>query len=127
MQRINVKIASSTIHQWFRSQGFTQVEFENGKTYIAHYWEAGYTSVKLLEKPGFDTYYKESFGGAVIIYDVSVLDGVLVYEGYCPIWLFGFWLIKLRFRKNPIGIFKYLKEGYAIEERFSSFLKSVSS
>ncbi|MEZ5008494.1 MAG: hypothetical protein R2728_13705 [Chitinophagales bacterium] len=127
MERLNINISSQQIHKWFRANGFKLVKFENGKTYIASYYNGGFTSVKLKEKPGFDTFYKEAYGSAIIVYDVCVDDGILIYEGYCPIWLFGLWLKKVSFKKSANGIFQYRREGFFVEEKFQQFLSSKLS
>lgn len=124
MHQYNTKISSKEIAQWFKGQGFKPVVFENGKTYISSFWNGQSTSIKLKEKAGFDTYFKKAYGSAILVFDVTIHDDILMYEGYVPMWLFGFWNKKVSFKKDASGIFKYRSEGYVVEEKFKTFLSN---
>ena len=122
LKKLNTNISAVEIGKWFKGQGFKLVQFNNGKTHISSYWDGQMTSVKLKQKAGFDTYFKKAYGGALIVYDITIHNNILMYEGYCPIWLFGIWNKKIAFKKSASGIFKYRSEGFIVEEKFKRFL-----
>ena len=80
---------------------------------------------KLREQPGYTTFYKETTGGALIVFEIAVGDSELYYECYCPLLLFGIWEKKLGFKKDAGALSKYRAEGYAIEQKFLDHVKSL--
>ena len=124
MQKTDYSISHKDLNNWFKKQGFKKAEFENGKTYVSNFWNGHSVSVKLIEHKGFESYYKSAYGGAVLLFEVAIENDKLVYDCYCPIWLFGFWNKKVSFKENAGGLTKYRKEGYYMEKRFLEFLES---
>ncbi len=122
MNQTIVNLSNSELKNWFTGEGFVHAEFKNDREYVLNSWNAHSVSVKLTRRTGFDTYYKEAYGGAVLVFEVSNQPNILVYNCYCPIWLFGIWSKKLTFKKNAGLIFKYRSEGYQMEEKFRKFL-----
>ncbi len=108
----------SAIARWFSAQGFSTAAFEKGKLRLSSF-NTGETIVfKLIERPNHDTYYKETTGGALIVFEVMADEGSISYDGYCPLLLFAIWSKRLRFKKGASGLFKYRDEGYRIEQKF---------
>ena len=123
MNRITVNLSNKELKNWFNKEGFRQATFESKYSHVSNYWGGQLISVKLAKKEGFDTFYKGAYGGATLVYDISLLDNELFYECYCPIWLFGMWTKKVSFKKDAGGIFKYRSEGFYTEQRFQFFLE----
>ena len=113
------------VKNWFYKQGFNKVNFGNDNNYtVTTYWLNKPVVFKLSEIEGFSTFYTEGSGGGLIVFEVKVEQNVMTYNCYCPILLFGFWNIKLSFKKNAGWITKYRKEGYFLNQKFKEFLKS---
>ncbi len=108
----------SRIARWFTARGFSTAAFENGKLRLSSFSTGEIIVFKLAERPGHDTYYKETTGGALIVFEVIAGEGSISYDGYCPILLFGIWSKKLSFKKGASGLFKYRDEGHRIEQKF---------
>ena len=108
----------SQIARWFTAHGFSTAAFEKGKLRVSTYRMGELITFKLAEQPGHITYYKETKGGALIVFEVMAGEGSISYDGYCPILLFGIWSKKLSFKKGASGMFKYRDEGHRIEQRF---------
>lgn len=108
----------SQIACWFNSQGFTAASFEKGILRVSTLSTGEVIVFKLAERPNHDTYYKESTGGALIVFEVMVNEYVISYEGYCPLLLFGIWSKRLSFKNGATGLFKYRDEGHRIEQKF---------
>lgn len=109
------------LHSWFKKQKFQLAEFEKEKLYLSTNQMGQTVAFKLTQKPGFDTFYRETKEGALLVFEVQLKDGHLTYHGYCPIWLFGIWTIKLSFKKNAKWPFRYRKEGARVEGRLLDY------
>lgn len=115
----------SAIERWFSAKGFTTATFEKGKLRLSRF-NTGETIVfKLIERPNHDTFYKETNGGALIVFEVMADEGSISYDGYCPILLFGMWSKKLSFKKGAGQPFKYRDEGHRIEQKFLEQIDQV--
>ena len=108
----------SQIARWFTAHGFSTAAFKKGKLRYSTYSPGETIIFKLTERPGHDTYYKETTDGALIVFEVMAGEDKISYEGYCPLLLFGIWSKKLRFKKGASGLFKYRDEGHRIEQEF---------
>ncbi len=117
MPAIPTHITLPQLHTWFKKQKFQLAKFEKGRLYLSTNQMGQTVAFKLTQKPGFDTFYRETQGGALLVFEVQLKDGRLSYHGYCPIWLFGIWTIKLSFKKNAKWPFRYRAEGAGVEER----------
>jgi hypothetical protein len=106
-------------------KGFRKVNFE-GKafTYIATFDSGHSLSFKLFNKDGLTTFYKPSNGGAIIVFEVNENGD---FEGYCPIFLFGIWNLKLSFKKNARWPFLYRKEGFEILKAMQQIVNKNST
>jgi hypothetical protein len=113
------------IGRWFRSKGFEKIEFSNGRKFLSTHWLNQTISFKLIEVENFTTYVKSAFGGSILVFEYKIEDGKLKYNCYSPIWLFGIWNIKLKFKKKATYFFKYLKEGYEIKEAFDLYINKA--
>ncbi len=122
MPHVRVKITRSDLHSWFKRQKFKVADFEKGHQYITTRWKEQPIRFKLTQRDGFDTFYKEAFGGSLVVFEVSLKGKELSYHGYCPIWLFGIWTLKWSFKKEAGRLFKYREEGALEEKRFLQFL-----
>jgi len=114
----------SNLDQWFRRHGFRIAEFEKGKLRVSTHRMGEMIVFKLTERAGHTTYYKEATGGALIVFEVSVGDQAIRYEGYCPLLLFGIWAKKVTFKQGAGALTKYRDEGYRLEQKFQEFLRS---
>jgi hypothetical protein len=52
-------------------------------------------------------------------------NGVVRYEGYCPLLLFGIWERKLSFKADAGAFTGYRNEGFVVEQRLRRFLKDL--
>jgi hypothetical protein len=110
---------------WFTAHGFSPATFEKGKLRVIIYRMGELITFKLAERPGHDTYFQESTGGALIVFEVKVYEDAIAYDGYCPLHLFGIWSKKLSFQKGVSGPFKYRDEGHRIEQKFVDFVNAL--
>jgi hypothetical protein len=123
MNRATSGINASGLHSWFYKQGFEQAEFQKGRAYVSRYWQGQPVSFKLTRREGFDTYFKGAHGGSLVVFEVALQGDQVIYEGYCPIWLFGIWTLRLAFKQDAGRLFAYRKEGYLLQEKFQRFLE----
>ncbi len=114
---------------WFKTSGFTEVEFEGGKfTAITGNAIGGPQWLihnKLHENTGFITLIKESVGGALLVFELSNSSNQIQLECYTPLLVFGFFGKELQFTPNPRWFSKYLKNGYQILSEFKLFAVAV--
>lgn len=115
----------SQIARWFSAHGFSTAGFEKGKLRLSTFSSGEVIVFKLVERLGHDTYYKESTGGALIVFEVMVNEDGINYDGYCPLLLFGIWSKKLEFKEGASGTFKYRDEGHRIEQEFLEQLRQL--
>ena len=119
---IQTTINPQDLDSWFQKQGFEAIEFEGKKEYISTFWLGQAVTFQLVERDGYTTYWKEAFGGSIIVFEV-LNDGKSVkYSGYCPLLLFGLWNMKLSFKEKASKLFQYRKQGYEIEQEFKKYL-----
>ncbi|MEZ5056937.1 MAG: hypothetical protein R2879_07835 [Saprospiraceae bacterium] len=110
---------------FLKQKGFRKVNFEgNAFTYISTFDSGHSISFKIFKKDGLTTLYKPSSGGAIIVFEVNE-NGE--FEGYCPIFLFGIWNLKLSFKKNAMWPFLYRKEGFEIREAMQQIANKNST
>ncbi len=122
------KAANSAIEDFFYERQFIKANFKDGKNiYINNYYKGESTSVKLKPRINYSTFYKNSSHGGALVFEYSLVNGILEYECYTPIWLFGMWVWKLYFKENPISIFKYLKDGFLIEQEFIQLMNKQNT
>ncbi|MDW3645737.1 MAG: hypothetical protein R8P61_01575 [Bacteroidia bacterium] len=122
MQTIKTEKSYKDIGYWLRKKKFAHIEFNSKSEYISTSWLNQPVTFKLTEKVGFETWYKEAFGGSLIVFELALENGNMKMMGYCPLLLFGFWPLKLSFKKKAGFIFKYRKQGYNIQKEFQAFL-----
>ena len=122
MQSLKTKKSYKDLGYWLRKKKFTCIEFQDKSEYISTYWLNQPVTFKLKEEVGFETWYKEAFGGSLIVFEIAYEEGNVKIRGYCPLLLFGFWSMKLSFKKKAGFLFKYRKEGYNIQEELLEFL-----
>ncbi len=122
MDKNETNISMADVNAWFEKEGFEKAAFAKNTEYITSHWLGQPVTFKLLKRAGFDTFYKEAFGGSLLVFEVSIRNHTLTYDCYCPILLFGIWTIKLTFKQHANGIFKYRREGYQIREKFEQFI-----
>lgn len=119
------QLKEADFKKWFSNNGFQKVAFDQkGRCTISTNWLNRPVFYKLNRRANYTTFYKEGFGGAIMVFEVFSKKGGVKYNCYCPILLFGFWKIKLKFRNNASGITKYRKEGYIINQEFIDFILS---
>lgn len=117
----------SLIDAWFRKQGFRQLRFEGPTERITTQHMEHTLVYKLHHRPDHDTFYKEATGGSLIVFEVSLQDGVVRYDGYCPLLLFGIWERRLSFKRGAGKLAGYRKEGFEVEQQFLALLERHSS
>ena len=122
MKSIHLSLDVAIIDRWFRQQRFRITEFKAEKAFVSTYWGGKQIVYKLIKREGFTTYYKEGHYGSLIVFEVSGAANTISYEGYCPIWLFGIWVIRRSFKEQTSWWQKYRMEGYGIERKFQEFL-----
>ena len=127
MNQISAEISPSKLQNWFQKQGFTQSTFQKNREYVTQYGSGRPIAFKLTRREGFDTFYKGAYGGSLLVFEVSLQLDHLAYDCYCPIWLFGIWTIKMAFKPDAGGIFRYRKEGHQMEEKLKRFLGKNSA
>ena len=125
MNSIDGDFSNMDIGRWFRSKGFEKIEFNTKKEYISTEWLVEAISFKLVKVENFDTFIKSAFGGSILVFECKIEEGNIKYNCYSPIWLFGIWTIKLKFKKQASYLFKYIKEGYEIKEEFDRYIYSA--
>ena len=108
----------SQIAHWFNSRGFICASFEKGKLRVTISGMGEPINFKLAERPGRNTFYKGSTGGALIVFEVKVAENSISYHGYCPLLLFGILSKKINFKKGAGRVTKYRDEGYQLEQEF---------
>lgn len=114
----------ASVIRWFTAQGFTRARVEHGKLRITTE-KMGETIVfKLKERPGYDTFFKETGEGALIVFEVKADGGRVVWDGYCPLLLFGLWSRKLAFKAGARAPFRYRDEGHRLAMAFSTYVQS---
>jgi len=122
MYSIDGNFSNSDIEKWFKNNGFNKIQFGKEKEYLSTQWMAQAVSFKISQFEDFDTFIKSAFGGSILVFEWKVEDTKLTYNCYAPIWLFGIWTIKLQFKIKASYFFKYLKEGYEIQQEFERYL-----
>ncbi len=127
MNLIPANITPSQLQKWFEKQGFTQAAFQKNREYVTNYSGGRAIAFRLTRREGFETFYKGAYGGSLLVFEVAVQNGQLSYDCYCPLWLFGIWTIKLAFKPDAGGIFRYRKEGHQVEEKFKRFLEKKNA
>ncbi|SDL10581.1 hypothetical protein SAMN05421823_104390 [Catalinimonas alkaloidigena] len=111
------------LDQWFYKAGFHKVAFTKPFIRLSTCAYDKIIVYKLTQNPLFTTYYKEASAGGLIVFEVSVQEGFLRYQGYCPLWLFGIWTLELPFQSRVNCLMKYRQDGFEAEERLRGFLK----
>lgn len=113
------------LHAWFIGRGFRHAQFENGLLRVATH-EMGHTlTFKLHERSGYSTFYIEAQGGAIIVFELGGDAHAVIYDGYCPLLLFGVWERKLTFKPQAGWLSRYRAEGYQMEQAFLAKIRSI--
>lgn len=118
--------ASSTpeaLHHWFTARGFVVAEFTHGKARITTGSGDALVVFRLRERPGYTTWYKSTAQGGLIVFEVTVTEQGVRYEGYCPLLVFGVWERKLAFKEQAGGAFAYRVEGWRIARELQAELE----
>lgn len=108
--------------RWFVKMGFKKAQFEQGKFYYQTFKNGHSVSFKLTIREGHLTYFKETEQGALFVFEVSERDDS--FNAYSPIWLFGFWSLKLKFKEKPMPWAKYLQEGFKLQKLYVDMINS---
>ena len=111
------------VEDWFKGQGFTQVQFDGPTERISTFNRAHMLVYKLRERPDYFTFYKEAAGGSLIVFEVTTKDDKVQYTGYCPLLLFGIWERKLSFNADAGLLAPYRKEGFELAQRFKRMVE----
>lgn len=122
---LSVAERRSKLARWFDARGFILSVFDKGTLRVSTYRMEELIVFKLSERSGYQTFYKESSEGALLVFEVSVSEESISYDGYCPLLLFGIWSKKLAFKQGASGLFKYRDEGYRIEQQFVEMLHQL--
>lgn len=111
---------STQLEEWFLSNYFSVASFEDGRFII----QGGRKSPSFLikENPPLTTYWRYSKWGAVIVFEVLLTSDCLIYNCYCPIWLFEIFALKWAFRSSVPWITGYRREGFELHEEFHTFV-----
>jgi hypothetical protein len=111
------------VEDWFKAQGFTQVQFDGPTERITTFNMGHMLVYKLRERKDHFTFYKEAAGGSLIVFEVSAVNDKVQYSGYCPLLLFGFWERKVSFKADAGMFAPYRKEGFELAQRFKRMLE----
>lgn len=114
----------ASVIRWFTAQGFTRARFDHGKLRITTGRMDGTIVFKLKERPDHDTFFKETGEGALIVFEVKADGRRVVWEGYCPLLLFGIWGRKLAFKAGARAPFRYRDEGHRLAMAFSAYVQN---
>jgi|GEM_PF-685856 hypothetical protein len=130
MPRIPIPIpdipkTKSHLDRWFRKHGFIEAHFERGTLRVSTDRMGEIIVFKLNIRAGYETHYKVTTGGALIVFETRIDTSVVDYDGYCPLLLFGIWNRKLAFKENAGVMFKYRAEGYDLEREFLGFAQEL--
>lgn len=113
------------LHGWFIGRGFRRAEFEGGLQRIVTHPIGQHLTFKLRERPGRTTFHLEAHGGALIVFEIAGEENAVVYDGYCPLLVFGSWERKLAFKREAGWLSKYRAEGYQHEQALLAKIRSV--
>ncbi len=91
-------LESKEIASWFKKQGFETAKFNSKVEYITTRYLEQLISFKLKKRKDHTTFYKVGFGGSLLVFECSIENNKINYECYAPIWLFGIWNKKLKFK-----------------------------
>lgn len=122
MNSIKGDFSNKNIGKWFRTKGFEKIDFKNEKHFVSTLWIDQSIAFKLIKLEGFDTFIKSAYGGSILVFECKIESDKIIYHSYSPIWLFGIWTKKLKFKKKASYFFKYLSEGYKVKEEFEDYL-----
>ena len=109
----NTDKTEQSFTRWFSTNGYSKIAFENGV------WQAslgdtmqGAIYHKLKEKPGTQTFAKESTGRSLLVFEVKP-GNPFEFECYSPLLIFGIFRKELKFNPKAGFLTSYLKSGYA--------------
>ncbi len=117
----------SAILNWFTTQGFTRACFDHGKLRVTTDRMGETIVFRLDERSSYDTFFKETSEGGLIVFEVRADGERIVWEGYCPLLLFGIWSRKLAFQPGARAPFRYRDEGHRLAMAFSTFAQDLGS
>jgi hypothetical protein len=119
--RITEKVPEmEDIERWFAGKGFSKATFKKGKDYVSTFWGTRVIGYKLIERPSFATYYSQGPMGSLFVFEVKIESGKLIYDCYSPLWIFGIWNVKMKFRQNAPWWAKYLTVGNNLQLSFEN-------
>ncbi|MBL0096195.1 MAG: hypothetical protein IPP46_06580 [Bacteroidetes bacterium] len=119
--------AISTLRKWFSKEQFTEVAFEKDSVTISTFSMAHLITFKLKRREHYQTFYKETGSGALLVFEVKVAGQQLQYDAYCPLLVFGFWNVKLAFKEKSSWFTSWRKEGFKVHERFQKFIAPMKA
>ena len=127
----NSRLDYNVVNQWFEDNEFQLIQFKNNKSNAII--EAGYYSSatviyhKIKKKENFKTYYKEDFGGSLLVFEIRVSNAKFECIGYSPITLFGFYRIKVSFKEKSGVLAKYRQHGYKNLKALKKFIAAYTN
>ncbi len=101
------------ITDWFVSNDFQRLEFENGQFEIVTHVVATrpiYYNIK--ENSGYTSYAKQAYGGSILVFEINSTPDKIDCQCYAPMLLFGIIRLELNFKEKASWITKYRREGY---------------
>ena len=112
---------------WFLQNQFSVAEFDNGIFTLTTGWSFGRGTQgkifnELHEHPGYTTLYKESIGGALLVFEIRVDGDQMQLECYTPVLIFGIFSKELKFKKKANWLFRCLQKGYNVLTKFKQFV-----
>ena len=118
----STNINKADIEDWFTRNRFTKIEFSGKKEFLSTFYKGETVGFKIKKIEGFDTFYKESSGGTMLIFEYKIANNKLFYNCYAPLWLFGIWTKKIEFKEETNKRSLHLQEGFKIRQAFESWI-----
>ena len=118
-------LPAASLAHWFSRQGFQSVAFQNGKFETSVDVGAQPIFHKLTERPGYQTYYREAKGGAILVFEVQAQETRLLVEAYAPMMVFGMVRKELAFKPKGGLLTPYLTEGYQVWEGLREYASGL--
>lgn len=116
----------TAVWRWFKERGFHEALFHKGKCTVHTGRDDQVFVFKLKERTGHHTFYHLTGHNALIVFEVRMDGGHILWEGYCPLLLFAFWPIKLSFKPNA-WLLPYRAEGYRMAQAFHEAVQQLHS
>ena len=121
---ITAKLTIEDMAGWLASNDYSMVDFEEGSFEIITIYAGKSIYYRLTENKGFKTFYKQDFGGSILVFEINLKGDNIAVECYAPLMLFGFLKLELSFKEKASWITKYRKEGFKDMTNLKQFINN---